>query len=89
MILDKQGRMAGEQAAWVAPATRDFDQQIAQQDATIHAIEQRLVVASEPRPRFTLSALHNELAIEQELATARDERGALLYDRDFAKAAKA
>ena len=51
--------------------------------------ERRLLVAARPRRHLSFTALHNELSIEQELAAAREERGALLYDRQFAKAVKA
>jgi hypothetical protein len=87
-MMDAEHPVMAAQAARSAMGRGDLDEQIAQQDATIHVIERRLVVASAPRSRLSLSALHNELSITQELAAARDERGAMLYDRQFATAAK-
>jgi hypothetical protein len=55
------------------------------QDGRIPAIEQRLSAASGQRTHFSFEALRNELSIETELAVARADRGALLYDRDFIK----
>jgi hypothetical protein len=66
--------------------TGDIDRQIVQQQAAIHAIEQRLAAASRPRDRFTFEGLRNELSIERELATALDARGSLVYDRNVGRA---
>lgn len=84
--------MDGEQPRLEAPGAvhrDDLDQRIAWQDAVIQTIEGRLAAASGPRARFSVTALHTELALEQELAAARDVRGGLIYDRRFAKAASA
>ena len=71
------------QVAQSATHGGDLDHQIDAQDATIRTLERQL--AEGPRSRLTFRELRNDLAIEAELATAREKRGALIYDRDFAK----
>ena len=84
--MDPEHPVWATQAAETGTQLGDDNREIARQDATIQAIEVRLAEASGPRSRFSFTALRNELAIEQELAAARDDRGALLYDLQFARA---
>jgi hypothetical protein len=82
MMSAEQLSSAAQQAR-VATRVEDLDRQIGRQDVIIQTIEQRLAVVPGPRDRFSFGARQKELAIEMELAAARDARGALLYDRNF------
>ena len=79
---DEQVLPTGHKAQ-IAPRVGDLDQQIAWQDETIQTLERRLAAVSGSLHRFSFSELRKELAIETELAAAREQRGTLLYDRDF------
>ena len=52
--MDEDYQVLAEQAVRLATRIGDFDQQIAQQDATIQTIERRLVVAGRPRRHLSL-----------------------------------
>ena len=67
-----------------APAS-SIDQQLAAQDGVLTALAQRLAAAAMHRSRFSCRALYAELGLEAERPAARDVRGALLYDRSFAR----
>ena len=69
--------------AQIGTRVGDLDLQIAQQDATIQTLERRLTAVSGSLHPFSFSELRTELAMETELAAAREERGTLLYDRSF------
>ena len=84
--MNDEARLSTTPKAEIPARSGDLDQQIAAQDARIQTLAERLVGASSPRQQFSFTALHNELALEQDLAAARDERGSLLYDRSFVKA---
>ena len=84
--MTDEARLSTTHKAELTARSGDLDQQIAAQDARIQTLAERLVGASGPRQQFSFTALHNELAIEQDLAAARDARGSLLYDRRFVNA---
>ena len=75
--------MPAAHKAQIATRVGDLDQQIAQQDATIQTLERRLAAVSGSLHRFSCSELRKELAMETELSAALEERGTLLYDRNF------
>ena len=79
---DEQVLPAGHKAQ-IASRVRELDQQIARQDATIQTLERRLAAVSGSLHRFSCSELRKELAMETELSAALEERGTLLYDRNF------
>ena len=81
--MDEEQPSSVAHQARVATRVEDLDRQIAQQDVMIQTIERRLAVAAGPRDRFSFGARQHELALETELAAARDVRGALRYDRNF------
>jgi peptidoglycan hydrolase CwlO-like protein len=82
MMNEEQPSSVAHQAR-VATRVEDLDRQIAQQNVMIQTIEQRLAVAAGPWDRFSFGARQKELALETELAAARDARGGLCYDRNF------
>ncbi len=88
-MLDPAHQGLAAHAARRATRSGDLDQPIARRAATIQAIEQRVLVAALARGRVAFPALHHDLAIAQELTTARAARGARCYDRRGAKAHQA
>ena len=81
--MDEEQPSSVAHQARVATRVEDLDRQIAEQDVMIQTIERRLAVAAGPRDRFSFGARQHELALETELAAARDARGGLCYDRNF------
>ena len=88
-MLDAAHQRLAAHAARSATRSADLDQPIARQAATIQAIAQRVLVAAQARGRGPVPAVHHDLAIAQDLATARAARGARRYDRHGATAHQA
>lgn len=60
-----------------------YDERIAYQGRVIQALEQRLTHLQQNKD-FSFRARQQQYAIDRELATAHDERGALMHDRAIA-----